>query len=253
MRSWRILSLLLAAALAAAAGCQNKSGDAAAEIAGHSVSGVVLEKIDADPDTYLRLQTGQGEAWAKIPLTGLVIGSSVNVIQAQEVRRWESPKLQRTFDTLYIGRLDFQAHPIPHGEARDGATMHQNMPQAMGHPSQIGAATIPKIDKAPGADGRTIADIVANASSLQGKPVSVRGLVVRATPGLRVPNVVGGTWIHIQDGSGDPAAGTHSLTAATDEAVKVGDVILLRGTVKIDDSGFLGGRVIVQAAKKVNR
>jgi hypothetical protein len=261
MYSWLISPLFLTIALATAIGCQKKSDNEAAVGIGHTVSGVVLEKLDADPDSYLRLQTGDGEAWAKIPLTGLVIGTNVNVVQAQEVRQWESPKLQRTFDRLYLGRLDFQVQAVPQGTALTSSVIHQGghqgmtqqMPQAMGHPGQADAAVIPKIDKAPGADGRTVADIVANALSLQGKTVSVRGQVVRATTGLRVPNVAGGTWIHIQDGSGDPAAGTHNLTAATDEAAKVGDILLLRGSIKIDDSGMLGGRVIVQGAKIVNR
>jgi hypothetical protein len=74
--------------------------------------------------------------------------------------------------------------------------------------------------------------------------------VVRATAGLKVPNVAGGTWIHVQDGTGDPKLDTHDLTVATDEDVKVGDVLLLQGRVTMDDTGVLGGRVIVQGAKK---
>ena len=242
--------------LAVLLGCQKDNGEAggpAVGVPGLSVSGVVLEKLDADPDSFLRLKTDQGEVWDKISLTGLIIGSKVNIVQVQELRHWESPRLQRTFDRLYLGRLDFQGQAIVQESIHGGDSPQPqaNVP-AHGHGGALPMmdATIPKLDKAPGADGRTVEEIVNNGSSLQGRTVLVRGQVVRVTSGLTVPNVSGGTWIHIQDGSGDRTKGTHSLTIATDENLKVGDVVTMRGTVKIDDSGFLGGRVIVQGAKK---
>jgi hypothetical protein len=110
--------------------------------------------------------------------------------------------------------------------------------------------SVPPMQKAPGPDGRTVAEILANGQALRGKTVSVRGQVVRATTGLKVPSIPGGTWIHIQDGTGDPNQDTHDLTVTTDEEVKVGDVLLLQGKVTMDETGILGGRVVVQGAKR---
>jgi len=251
MRYWWMPPLVLIVMI----GCQNKTDGAAASAIGVSVSGVILEKLDAAPDSYLRLQTDQGEVWAKVPIADLETGSSVKIVRAQEMRQWDSPKLQRTFDRLYLGQLETQGQAISPGTIHGGALeAPQGMAQTMGQMGESGVSagvSVPKLDRAPGADGRTVAEIVINGLSLKDKTVSVRGQVVRATQGLKVPNVVGGTWIHIQDGSGDQAKGTHDLTLATDEAVNVGDILVLQGKVTIDDSGFLGGRVIVQNAKIV--
>jgi len=251
MRS--ILVLVLALALAFA-GCRKKTDDVAAASSGLIVSGVLLEKQDVDPDSYLLLQTDQGEVWARIPMAGLIIGSNVTVVGAQEVRQWESARLQKTFDRLYLGRLEMQNQAISPDSAHGGVNAApREMTQATAQMSEglLEDASVPRLPKSPGADGRTVEEIVTNGQSLQGKIVSVRGQAVKVTSGLRVPNIAGGIWVHIQDGSGSQARGTHRLTIATDEAVNVGDVLVFRGTVKIDDTGMLGGRVIVQGAKKV--
>ncbi|MDR2697054.1 MAG: hypothetical protein LBB40_01095 [Holophagales bacterium] len=251
MRYLWMLPLLLTSVV----GCQNKTDNAIVADVGISVSGVILEKLDVAPDSYLRLQTDQGEVWAKVPIADLDTGSSVKIVRAQEMRQWDSPKLQKTFERLYLGQLETRSQAISHGTTHGGVVeAPQGMAQAMGQMGEAGVSVgvnIPKLDRAPGADGRTVAEIVINGLSLKGKTVSVRGQVVKATPGLKVPNVVGGTWIHIQDGSGVQDKGTHDLTVATDETVNVGDILVLQGKVTIDDSGFLGGRVILQDAKKV--
>ncbi|MDR0499160.1 MAG: hypothetical protein LBH03_05445 [Holophagales bacterium] len=235
-------------------GCQNKTDSAALVDVGFSVSGVILEKLDAAPDSYLRLQTDQGDVWAKVPMTDLDEGSSVKIVRVQEMRQWESSKLQRMFDRLYLGQLETQRQTISPETIHGGAV---GVPQSMAAIGQMGESGVPvsavnlKLDRAPGADGRTVAEIVSNGLSLKDKTVTVRGQVVKVTSGLKVPNIVGGTWIHIQDGTGDQAKGTNDLTVATDEVVNVGDILVLQGKVTIDDSGFLGGRVILQNTKVV--
>jgi hypothetical protein len=47
------------------------------------------------------------------------------------------------------------------------------------------------------------------------------------------------TWIHIQDGSGSQAKGTHNLVFTTKGTANVGDVITVSGTVAKDrDFGY---------------
>jgi hypothetical protein len=251
MRSWWMFPLVMAVML----GCHNKTDSATDSAIGFSVSGAILEKLDAAPDSYLRLQTGQGEVWAKVPMADLEIGANVKIVRAQEMRQWESSKLQRTFDPLYLGQLETQGQAISPGAIHGGAVEAPDaMSQVMG---QMGGnlvsadANIPKLERAPGANGRTVAEIIGNGQSLVGKAISVRGQVVRVTSGLKVPNVIGATWLHVQDGSGDQTKGTHDLTVATNETVKMGDILVLQGKVTIDDSGILGGRTILHDAKIV--
>jgi hypothetical protein len=63
--------------------------------------------------------------------------------------------------------------------------------------------------------------------------IVVYGRVVKA------PNAVGSTWVHLQDGTGDSAAGTHDLTVQTQEGVVEGQWVAFRGTLRRDvDLGF---------------
>jgi hypothetical protein len=52
---------------------------------------------------------------------------------------------------------------------------------------------------------------------------------VKATPG-----VLGHTYLHLRDGSGDAAAGTHDVAATTDATPAVGDTVVLEGVVAVD-------------------
>lgn len=66
-----------------------------------------------------------------------------------------------------------------------------------------------------------------------GTEVVVFGRVVKAT------SAVGSVWVHLQDGTGDPAAGTHDLTVQTQAMVEAGQWVAFRGTLRRDvDLGF---------------
>jgi hypothetical protein len=93
--------------------------------------------------------------------------------------------------------------------------------------------------------GTAVADIWANRKSLDGKTVTVRGKVVKFNGGI-----MGRNWMHIQDGTGKPAEGTHDITVTTDAQAKVGDVVTVTGTVAIDKDFTAGYKygVIVEGA-----
>ncbi len=86
-----------------------------------------------------------------------------------------------------------------------------------------------KVAKATGADARTVAEIVGGRSALKDKSVTVRGKVVKFTPG-----VMGKNWVHLQDGSGNAKDGSNDVVVTTQGETKVGDVVLVKGTVKTD-------------------
>jgi hypothetical protein len=81
---------------------------------------------------------------------------------------------------------------------------------------------------APPAGGVSIADLWTNRKTLAGREVTLRGYVVKANN-----QILGKNWVHLQDGSGDPAARTHDITVTTDEFVKVGEVITVTGVLAI--------------------
>jgi hypothetical protein len=86
-----------------------------------------------------------------------------------------------------------------------------------------------KVAKATGADAKTVAEIVGNRATLKDKNVVVRGKVVKFTPA-----VMGKNWVHVQDGSGSAKDQTNDVLVTTMGETKVGDVVLIKGTVKTD-------------------
>ena len=86
-----------------------------------------------------------------------------------------------------------------------------------------------KVDKAAGADARTVAEVNAKRADLKGKTVVVRGKVVKFTPG-----VMGKNWVHLRDGSGADADGSNDLLVTTQDETKIGDVVVAKGVVATD-------------------
>ncbi len=69
--------------------------------------GDVIERIHVPNYTYLRLRVaGGGETWAAIPKTEIEVGAHVRVIESLVMRKFTSPSLGRTFDSVVFGVLE---------------------------------------------------------------------------------------------------------------------------------------------------
>jgi hypothetical protein len=111
-------------------------------------------------------------------------------------------------------------------------------------PSEVPVGDV-KVAKASGADARTVAEIWAQRTSLKEKPVSIRGKVVKFNEGI-----MGKNWVHLRDGTG--ASGKdNDLTITTADKTNVGEVVLVKGTVRVDKDFGAGYAypVIVEDAK----
>ena len=76
-------------------------------------------------------------------------------------------------------------------------------------------------------DGATsIEDVWNKRAELAGSTVMVSGRVVKYNAAI-----LGHNWFHIQDGTGDVAAGSNDLTVTTSAELKVGDVVNATGIV----------------------
>ena len=118
---------------------------------------------------------------------------------------------------------------------------------ANGHPlpsSEKSDVLLTGITKAEG--GKTIQEIFDEKASLSGSKVTVRGKAVKVNPGI-----MGRNWVHVRDGSG--AAGDNDLTITTGSPVlpDVGDLVLVTGTVALDQDFGMGYQyaVILQDAE----
>ena len=190
---------------------------AAAPASGDGLTGTVLEQIPASPYIYLRLKTTQGEVWAAVGETPVETGSTVTVAAPMLMTSFESKSLNRTFDQIYFGTL---------ASAAGTAAGTADNPHA-GLPQSTAAVEVGQVEKASGADARTVAEIWAGKATLEGKTVTIRGVVVKANYG-----VMGKNWIHLQDGSGDAAQGTNDLTVTSLERVAKGATVTIKGTVR---------------------
>jgi hypothetical protein len=187
------------------------------------LEGTVVETMDAGGYTYAKLDSGAKPVWVAGPETKLAVGMKLGAMSGTLMTGFRSSTLNRTFDEIYfIASFPISGAAIPAKPAPMTATE--------------------KIE--PAAGGQTIAQVFANVTSLAGKPVVVRGKVVKVNNQILDHN-----WLHIQDGTG--AAGTNDLTVTTAATVALGDVVVVRGklvTNKDFGAGYTYAVLIEEAA-----
>ncbi len=216
------------------AGCEQQKSAPAAEAsaatapahptsmkpASGELHGKVLESIDAASYTYLRLSTPSGETWAAVPATDVQVGSEVVVLDPRDMGAFESKTLNRKFEQIVFGS------GLKGVAARRAAP---TMAQPAAVPAAPAAAAEIKVEKATGSEARTVAEVFAEKAKLAGKTVVIRGQVVKSNSGILDRN-----WLHLRDGSGTAEAGNNDLTVTTRDSAKVGDVVVIKGTVRVD-------------------
>ena len=233
--------------------------------ASNLLTGKVVETFNGGGYTYVRVATAQGEQWAAIPEAQVKKGDTVNIAAQMTMEKFESKTLNRTFDTIVFGSI-----ADPNAAAAPAQAMQAQMPP--GHPATAGgekavgkfppqmvsalAATASQHMQAPDADvkvekpagGRSVAEVWSDKDALNGKEVVVRGKVVKFLGGI-----MGTNWMHLQDGTGSKEKGDNDLTVTTNQQVKVGDVVTIKGTLAADKDFGAGYKyaVIVEKATVV--
>jgi hypothetical protein len=226
------VAALLAAAAFAAAPDTKQSSRPAAPVPGPllsdpAVSGTILETMDSGGYTYMLLRTNRGDVWTAVNQAKVKKGSVATVVNPAEMVNFESKTLRRKFDRILFGTLA-QAP----GKAGTGGPSSAEMKAAMATqhsaaasgPSNVGPI---KVDRAVG--GKTVAEIFAQRATLKDKEIVVRGKVVKYTP-----EVMGKNWIHLRDGSGSREKKDDDITVTTRATAAIGDVVLVRGVVRLD-------------------
>jgi hypothetical protein len=213
MHSKPVLPLVAAAFLATAA--------IAPAFGGSMHSATVLETMDGGGYTYVKVDEDGAVYWAAAPATQVAVGDQVSFTEQMKMQNFTSRSLNRTFDELlFVGSLDGGSGAgTPAASAPEIAT------------SPVAAAPVEPMEKAEG--GYTIAEVFAGKQDLKGETVRVRGKVVKVSP-----NIMGLTWVHLEDGTGDAGSDRLIFRSAADSA-EVGAVVTAQGTVDTDqDFGF---------------
>jgi len=137
-------------------------------------------------------------------------------------------------------------HAPPTAATATPAPNTASQPQKdMNHPLSKPSAVVDLTGIAKAEGGKTVAQVFAEREKLAGKPVTVRGKVVKTNAGI-----MGTNWLHIRDGSG--AEGTNDLTVTTNGAVpNIGDTVLVTGQAALNKDFGMGYAypVIVEGAE----
>jgi len=239
----------LALCLLAACGEQQKAPEAAKpsaqgmqpapapQAASPGKSGNVVETMNAAGYSYVLVDTGKEKFWAAAPEVKVKVGDSVAVPEGMPMPDYESKTLNRKFDMVYfVPALIVNGQPQagapgakPEGHPQVGGGMGGDMggsgaPKVVA-PADINLKGIKKADQ-------TVADVYAQKAALSGKPVKIRGKVVKFTP-----EIMGKNWIHLQDGSGQQ--GSNDLTVTTSGVAKAGDTVVVAGKLSVNkDFGY---------------
>ena len=199
------------------------------------IRGRVVEAINAATYTYVQVDTGAAKVWAAAPQFSVKPGDTVALGDAMPMPNYHSKTLNRTFEVVY-----FSGRAMVNGAAavagKTAAAPARSLPGL--------AVDLSNIARAPG--GQTVAEVHSGRAALAGKPVSIRGRVVKFNG-----NIMGRNWLHIRDGSG--AEGSNNLTVTSAGQAKVGDLVLVSGRLAVDKDFGSGYRyaLLVEEAKVV--
>lgn len=185
------------------------------------VKGEVLEVRNSGGYTYLRLKTRDGETWAAVNRTSVGKGAQVSLENVMTMTDFQSKSLNKTFPTILFAKL---------GSTTGGAeSPAQDLANARAGLGKAPAGAAIKVARASGANARTVEEIVGNVAKLKDKTVTVRGQVVKYNAGI-----LGKNWVHLRDGTGSEAAGTHDILVTTSSETKTGETVTVQGTVRAD-------------------
>ena len=213
-------------------GCDQAAEIPEAKIAepNYSKSGMILEAIDVETYTYMRLDMQGNEVWIASNPVNVSEGDVVKFSNAMLMKDFHSKVLGRNFESILfvtgvelvgatdevsLGQVDSSNVVDPHEGLNIQAKANQQL------------ADLAPIDVQPLEGGSTIATIFADHEQLEGKEVSLRAKVVKFSP-----NILGKNWITLQDGTG--TATSNSLVVTSSESVNVGDELIVKGLIRIN-------------------
>lgn len=204
--------------------------------AAQPLTGKVLETMNAGGYTYIKLKTDAGEPWVAVQQTRVKAGSTVTVHAQMTLDNFKSQTLNRTFDHIVFATMGGDSAAV--APAASGPHGAPAVP-----PKNIGDVNVPK---ARGAGAKTVAEVWAAKAALKDAPVTIRGKVVKF-----LPEIMGKNWLHLRDGSGSAEKSDNDITVVTKDVVAVGDVVIVKGTVRVDKDFGAGYKypVVVEDAK----
>lgn len=197
----------------------------------HGVS--VTEVIQTSGYTYLQVEENNNKFWIAVVKRAVKPGDSVYYSQAYEMKDFVSKELKRTFASVFF---------VQDPSDRLAAPENTTPPGSAAVKGEIKRWSEISVDTPKG--GITIADLYKNSANLNGKPVIVRGVVVKYNSQIMNKN-----WVHIQDGTDNE--GKFDLTITTNDSLTVGSYATFKGIVILNKdfgSGYFYDVIIEEAS-----
>lgn len=207
------------------------------------ITGKVVESVNSSGYTYLLLEKGGKKQWVAIPELYIKVGDEVELQGGVDMGEFTSKPLGRKFEQII-----FSNGPTENFNKQRKESAHKGVDMSVPAPGKKnGAKAVEglKVDKAPGENSYSIAEILQQRVSLKDRKIVVRGQVIKASTGI-----MGKNWIHIADGSGKAGS---KLVVTTSDSPNVGDIVTATGTFHVDvdfGGGYFYESIIEDAVVK---
>ena len=200
-----------------------------------ALSGKIVETMDSGGYTYVHIVKDSKKVWVAVPRMKVTVGQDISFQPGMVMNNFTSKTLGRTFESVVFSN-GITEQPGTESVEKSGKQREKEVTKNV---------TV-KIEKAPGPDAYTVAELYGKSSTLDKKKVVIRGRVVKVSE-----EIMGKNWIHIQDGSGNPSNGTNDIVVTSEELFSVGDIVTVKGTLYEDKdfgSGYKYDVIVEQAS-----
>lgn len=186
--------------------------------AGDIYEGVVVDTLQGGGYSYLQIEDAKKKYWIAVESVSLEKGTQVRFTEELRAKNFESKALNRKFDELvFASNLQYRTNVSEKGKL---------------------AFITEHVEKSPYQQAGTmsIKEVLDKRTSLNGKTITIRAKVVKASS-----NIMKRNWIHLQDGTGEGNEVGRIVFTST-ELPNVGDIVTATGVVSIDKnfgSGYI--------------
>jgi len=211
-----------------------------------NTTGKIIETMDSGGYTYILIDNGQEKTWVAIPLTKVKKGETVTYNSGMVMTDFFSKSLNRTFKTIVFSsgltgteKQSFHKTATPSNSFAAAVESERKAgpPPAASRPVQgsggSSGAIAPfreiSVTKADAPNGYSVEELYSQAEKLNGRKVTLHGLVVKVSP-----NIMGRNWIHMQDGTGNPMKNSHDMVVTSSQIPEVNSEITIEGVLAAD-------------------
>lgn len=174
-------------------------------------SGTIIEMLESNGYSYWRIEEGQDIYWVAVRLMPAYVGAHVSFKGQAWMTNFSSRTLSMTFPNIL-----FAGYAVLGQESIDA-----------------NLTVLPTINDISESEITPIVELHEQTNELAHKTVLVYGTVTKVTN-----NVMGKTWIHVQDESSSQDSSTIVITTLNDSA-KMGTQVYARGVLSVDkDFGY---------------